>query len=196
MHASSIPVYLQSIRKATRDAHEELESIVGTQSLGKEHFDLNNYTSLLTCHFHMHHEVARHFNALESQVSSFPLDWPDCKRIHFLEEDLQQLKALPASPLTRIPLRSLPFALGLCYVVEGSCMGNAQLWKMLRGNETFMRLGAYRFLAHCKEGLSERWKSFLPYMETYGADRYEELEEGAMKGFDGFKSLWLQVHTF
>lgn len=192
-----IPSYLHTLRAATKEAHQSLEALTGGEQMIRGELDQTQYQRLLGSHFLYHQELARHFTRMEPSTQAI-LDWPACKRIPALQTDLKQLHVvLQASDFSQLDLRSPAFTMGLCYVSEGSCLGNQQLLRALQSQPTFVSWKADHFFQSCREGFGERWKTFLSLLHPYGESSYPDLEAGAVAGFDYFKQLWteLSVHT-
>ena len=181
---------LNSIRIATRPLHDELEQLTGANYMIGNQLDWSVYERLLITHYLFHQEVARHFAHFTSGQPPV-LDWPACKRILALELDLKIL-GLETEPVgaPQISRSSFAFALGLCYVAEGSCMGNLQLLKAMKRYEDFQQRGAFHFFESCKSDFSVRWKAFLELLETHENASNSEVVEGAIEGFEYFAELW------
>ncbi len=183
-----IPVFLRNLRKTTKPAHCELEELTEGNKLLSGDFDAHHYARLLQSHLAFHQELARH---VVHTVGEPLLDWPDCARIPALAHDLGQLGLGVAltSDLT-LPLQTEAYTLGLCYVAEGSCMGNMQLHRALAKHEDFQALEADHFYLSCGAGFKARWQSFLQRLAHAGDHAYLELEKGAVDGFGYFGRLW------
>lgn len=181
---------LSSIRIATRPLHDNLEQLTGANYMMEDQLDWSVYERLLITHYLFHQEVARHFTQIISGHPSV-LDWPACKRIIALERDLKILKhETDPVGVPQIDVSSFAFALGLCYVAEGSCMGNIQLLKAMKKYEDFQQRGAFHFFESCKSDFSVRWKMFLAQLETHGNTSSSVVVEGAIEGFKYFAELW------
>lgn len=186
------PEYLSNLRAATREAHESLETLTQSHKLIEQEVpDREVYQTLLTCHYLFHKEVARHVEATLPAGEEL-LDWPACNRIPALKADLEQLGVkLPEEDVEYLPVKSYSYAVGLCYVSEGSCLGNQQMLKVLSAKEEFNSWNANNFFLSCREGFGQRWRSFMGLMDTHGTQHYSDLEAGGIEGFELFKKLWL-----
>lgn len=198
MKVTSIPIFLTSLRNATKAAHQALEDTVESNKLIQadgSSFSLPHYRALLGCHYVIHRKVSHQFFAHQDQMRAVCLDWPDCERIQALEKDLGVLEfTFSTANFPTMEATSIAQVLGMCYVVEGSCMGNMQLLKGLSKSPDFNEMGADHFLKSCKTDFSHRWKQFIAYLTPYGEERYEELEAGASQAFSYFKIIWPKVY--
>ena len=188
-----ISTFLRQLREKTHPIHQRLEQTTNGHQLMKA-FEPAGYTTLLQCHYWYHLEVAHQLSA-HPEFSDRPLlDWPACARIDALEADLRSLslsQTLPHPSVPKLAVESPAFAVGMCYVSEGSCMGNQQMYRAFQPQASFQSLGADRFFRESSIGFSSRWKEFLQRMIPYGEAAYEELEAGALAGFARFETLFL-----
>lgn len=182
------PTYLHKIRSATQPAHQALEQLTESERLLTDTPDKSLYTRLLLTHFQYHIELGRLVQHARLEI----LDWPSCSRIAALRADLRQLQISPQSSAHTISYRSAAYVMGLCYVSEGSCLGNQMMHNKMKESQVFLSWQADRFFMSCREGFAQRWKSFLQLMEPYGEQHYAELEAGCLAGFELFKKLWLE----
>lgn len=182
------PQYLSNLRAATQNAHKELERITGSETVMNE-ITLNWYVKMLSVHLLHHSTIANHLK--ENHISTI-LDWPLCSRIPALQKDLEQLnEQAPDKPsFVQFPSKSYAFAIGLCYVSEGSCMGNQMMYKQFKRNEQFVLWGASSFFQECSKDWGVRWKAFMQIMHEVGSSDYKQLEKGALFGFQHFGELW------
>ncbi|MEM9986053.1 MAG: biliverdin-producing heme oxygenase [Bacteroidota bacterium] len=185
---ASVPTFLEHLRMATRPAHTRLERLTEGNKLLSGDFEVHHYGRLLRSHLAYHRELSRH---VAHTVTEPLLDWPDCARIPALAHDLESLGLTgKVSPGLTLPLQSEAYTLGLCYVAEGSCMGNMQLHRALSRHEHFQALEADHFYLSCGTGFRARWQSLMQRLAHPGAHAYPELEKGALDGFDYFGRLW------
>ena len=182
------PSYLVKLRTATQASHKELEQITESES-AINGIDLEWYTHFLKTHLYHHKVIADHLT--KNHIEDI-LDWPKCRRISALEQDLLQLTGYASDNNSFIPLPSntFAFAVGLCYVSEGSCMGNQMMYKHFRSDEQFQSWQASSFFKECANEWGMRWKAFRAIMDEVGNSNYEELEKGAIFGFQRFGKLW------
>ena len=184
---------LASLRERTRPLHDAVESLTGGERFLTGEFDPDHYCHFLLTHYLYHLEVARQVAAWPSLEGNV-LDWPDSSRIDGLRDDLDRLGLREATlqtlaPIT-LPLRSPGYALGLCYVSEGSVLGSKRMYEGLRANSHFNQIRADRFFRIGKEGMGGRWKTFLEILLDEAENHRDEVEEGAVAGFELFGRIW------
>ena len=190
---------LTQIRAETRPLHQRLEQVTEGENLMGSAFDLAHYKQLLLSHYWYHLEVARHISACKDSSKQAILDWPECKRIMALAHDLKKLNIdmadLEQNRPAALPIHSWGFAMGLCYVSEGSALGNQQIFKALSKHDSFQNLGVDEFFSCSKSGLSERWKTFLGLLANVSSNEHESTIRGAISGFQYFEKLYLSLHS-
>ena len=193
------PPSLTRLREATRTVHKSLETLTNSDELLYSTPDLKHYQSFLAAQYVLHRAVeSRTTKLLERDPLTQWLDWPDCQRTRALEADLQTL-AFNTEHDTQehSPDDSHAKLLGLVYVCEGSCIGNQRLFTALNKHENFREWRSSEFLRSCKSGFSERWKPVVAAIDTLATQGspvdgsgYDDIEQGALEGFDIFKSSW------
>ena len=185
------------MRTVTAPSHKRLEKITEGDKLLNEGFDLAHYKRLLMSHYLFHLEIARHISACSDSQQIKILDWPACVRIPALAEDLSKLgidkATLKDMYHERLPLHSQGFAIGLCYVAEGSALGNQQIYKALSKHQAFMDLGIKSFLEVSGTGLSKRWKSLLEIIASLPPDQHPSTIQGASSGFRLFEDIYKRL---
>lgn len=170
-----------------------------SERLLKQAPERKHYQQFLSAQFLLHTEIASHARATTvNRGKNDLLDWPDCLRIPLLAADLSRLGVVvDPSGFARLTPGSHGFTLGLVYVCEGSCIGNQQLLSAMKRYPEFNSWRSRSFLESCKQGFSIRWKTLLKSMEAlavhgsaYDGSGYDQLELGALAGFDLYRSLW------
>ena len=188
---------LNQIRTVTAPCHKRLEKITGGNKLLKEGFELAHYKRLLMSHYLFHLEIARHIFACSDSLEEKILDWPECVRIPALAKDLSKLgfdkEKLNDLHNERLSLHSQGFAIGLCYVAEGSALGNQQIYKALSKQRAFMDLEINEFLEVSGTGLSKRWRSFLEIIASLPPRHHLATIHGASSGFRFFEELYIKL---
>ncbi len=201
---SSTPPSLTQLREATRTVHKSLETLTNSDELLHSTPDLNHYQSFLAAQYVLHKAVAsRAAKLLERNPLTQWLDWPDCPRTQALEADLNTLAfTMDSSDEASSAEDSHAKLLGLVYVCEGSCIGNQRLFSALNKHDNFRQWHSSEFLRSCKTGFSERWKPVVAAIDSLATagspvdgSGYDDIEQGALEGFDIFKSGWLAVNA-
>lgn len=187
-----VPNYLENLRAATTDAHRELELYAHSPNLLSNSPTKEIYKKLIQAHYTFHLHIASLFR-MHSSITPI-LDWPNCARIDELRKDLMDLD-LVVKPLNVThnfnSTINQAYVFGICYVSEGSCLGNQMMLKHLEKSEIFNSWNAKSFFESCTVNFKERWQTFLKEMHHFGINNYEDLETGALDGFAYFKQCLL-----
>lgn len=196
---SPVPDCLVGLRKATRCIHQSVETFTDSHHLLGDAPKRSHYQRFLAAQYLLHQQVARHSACIAAETQNTELlDWPECPRIKALESDLtQQNLAINALSYVDLPYQSHSFTLGLVYVCEGSCIGNQRVLAALNRHACFHQWNSKHYLGTCKQGFSNRWKTLLSSMNQLSTNTsrvdgsgYEEIERGAIAGFDIYKEYW------
>jgi heme oxygenase len=195
---------LEHIRAATAARHREVESHVGGDHLLSATFDPVHYGRFLAAHLQLHQLAADVFDHLEGGW----LDWPACERLDLLHADLETLAGLdqslpPTTPAhtANAPERWRPAgtdraaAVGLLYVVEGSCNGNKRILRSLAQSFRFRRLGADSFLRRSVDQAGSRWRATLKLVEYHGTTNPTAAAAGADAAFGAYRRFWDSTGT-
>lgn len=149
---------LSRLRVATRDAHEQLETrldILSRIGSGESRRELVE-------RFHgWHGGVEAALSPVLTQVAG--LDYAGRRRAGVLEADLAALGGRRQAPAAIPAPTSLPEALGMLYVAEGSTLGG----RVIRKRVAAMGLSheGLGFLDPYGEEVGARWKSFLAVLD-------------------------------
>lgn len=187
--------HLDRLRARTQTIHKSTEVLVESHRLLDGSPSKAHYCRLLRAHLGLHLQLQCHIAELaDNRPAGDLLDWPDCHRIAALHRDLEVLgeSYVSTSPVTPTTV-TRAFSIGLLYVCEGSCLGNQQLMTAMSTSESFRSWEASAFFASCNQGFGLRWRTVLGLIETTTEVQYEELEDGALFGFDAFKHSWLSA---
>lgn len=188
-----VPEALSKLREATRAEHAALEALIGAERhlSHAERPQQAFYANFLAVHYVHHQMIADTVRASHDCLSSPILDWPDCRRIRAIEEDLIQFESLPEPQTRKAKSVSEAFLLGLCYVSEGACMGNQMMYNRLRQNQYFMEWQADAFFRSCRQGFATRWHTFVDRIACMSSKVEEEdLLKGGNRGFLAFSTYW------
>ena len=194
---SSTPLALTRLRDATRTIHKSLGTLTNSDEFLYSTPDLKHYQAFLAAQYVLHKAVELHAaKLLQRHPNTQWLDWSTCHRTQALEADLNTLAFSPDhSSEEHTSENSHAKLLGLVYVCEGSCIGNQRLFTALNKHDNFRDWNSSEFLRSCKSGFSERWKPVVAAIDalaTQGSpvdgSGYDEIEQGALEGFDIFKS--------
>lgn len=187
--------FLKRLRNHTQLVHTSLEQHPISTALFRPNVNQTDYT----CYLQIMHEVVFRF---EEQV--FPLLKPllpdidqRCKT-DWLEEDLRQLGAWPAKTRTATLSEALPYPhnlgylMGRMYVLEGSTLGGAVIYRQLQPvlNITPEKGGRY-FYGYGPE-TGGRWKTFTDRLSTMAVveNESENILKGALAQFVAMQAFF------
>lgn len=189
---------IEKLKKETRSLHDEVEAAMGSEELMRDDFSKERYKLLLQNLWQAHsalepavlqHErIARH---PELEVE---------RRLHkrkLLAEDLAELSAEPGEPMPVIDLPTLPQAWGAMYVLEGSSLGGAMIYKHLK--KLNWDVQAFRFYNCYGKDTGKLWSRFKTILQQENEPAEENLEEllqGANTAYGTFiKAAEQQVNS-
>lgn len=177
----------ERLKQETTTTHEKLDAMI----MAAEPFaSLANYARFLRMQHALHRDVAPLY-LRDDLAAVFPA-LADMPRAAAVEQDLRDLGQ--ASPdYTRPPVAdilTLPQALGWLYVVEGSNLGAAFLFKAAKRMGLNESHGA-RHLAEAPEGRAAHWRAFKDALNAADLDEGEEqaMIEAARMAFDRVRVL-------
>ena len=123
---------LETLREQTRRLHQALDHHPQMMPLLDANITLEEYRDILCCMYPLQAGLEQHVAQLQQQLR--PAVAPLPSRLPWLEQDLQQLHALPDQP--QLPLWSVPATLGalagLRYVADGARLGSAHIARRLQ----------------------------------------------------------------
>lgn len=122
------------------------------------------------------------------------LDFAARRRTPLIERDLARLGRRPPEPCPMVPPASMPEALGLMYVLEGSSLGGRVIRKkLLKVGQDMTGLG---FLDPYGAAVADRWRSFLAILDREcpptARGRGTAAVRGALRGFERART-WLRA---
>lgn len=174
------PPVLQRLRTATQAAHDSLEEALDIFS----RLRVPSRRRLLVARFQRLHGAAdRELSPWLGRVRG--LEFHRRSRAELFRQDVAELGGeIAAEPGPQGPrVDSVPAALGLFYVLEGSTLGGRVIAKRLEAEG----LGpeGLRFLDPYGARVGERWRAFVDVLarETAGPGEVEAAVEAAVEGF-------------
>lgn len=176
--------FLSALRSATDTAHKALEELPLSQAIVSPHITEAIYGQYLTKMLRLHHTVEE--IAFPVLGTLFP-DLEKRRKTALLRKDLNELGlADEVEPADIVFQPTLPFALGLMYVTEGSTLGGRVILKNI---EKVLGEGkAVSFFSGYRENTGPYWKEFLAVMDSWqqnaSAREKEEMIAGAVRGFE------------
>ncbi|WP_165066994.1 biliverdin-producing heme oxygenase [Paludisphaera rhizosphaerae] len=160
---------MSRLKEATRLHHEAVETRLGSYRLTRS---LDGYKRVLRRFLGFHRPV-------EDALVKIP-GWPavginpdERRKAHLLEADLRtlgvsesELAAQPNCPFPP-PLTSLPEALGVMYVLEGSTLGGQYMRKLVRETLGLTPESGCAYFASYGESVGPMWKAFGAAVDAF-----------------------------
>jgi len=177
--------FLDTLKSQTAFAHKRLENLPVSSCILSPEMKIEDYAHYLKLMYDVHNDVEKNIYPL---LSPFIDDLKEREKKHLIKEDLNFLNYnKPAStPVFNIENQTIPFALGILYVVEGSSLGGRFILKNL---ETIPGLdngkGVSYFTGYGNKTGSQ-WKNFLNLLTKYEDENNceDEIINGAVYAFD------------
>ncbi|HGK7304381.1 biliverdin-producing heme oxygenase [Stenotrophomonas maltophilia] len=150
------------LKAATRASHDALDKRIMAEGIFA---DRARFGSFLKVQYRLHCSVDALYG-MPTLMALLP-DLPERRRLQQVCRDLQDLGMdLPArDPDARLPGASLPEALGWMYVVEGSSLGAAVLYRMAAALGLDHQFGASHLAAH-PGGVAAHWRRFTTALDA------------------------------
>ncbi|AWK05615.1 hypothetical protein HYN56_15765 [Flavobacterium crocinum] len=177
--------FLHNLKTQTADSHQKLEELSVSKSIMSPDMKLEEYTHYLSLMHDVHNDT---------EAVIFPFfadlleDLEQRRKKHLIEDDLLFLnyKKADFAKIFHKQEMSVPFALGVLYVVEGSTLGgrfilkNVSKYPELSGEKGVSYFNGYG------EKTGSFWKAFLSFLSEYEQKHEcgEEIIEGAVFAFD------------
>ncbi|MFH7018403.1 biliverdin-producing heme oxygenase [Flavobacterium sp. FlaQc-47] len=177
--------FLEKLKNQTATAHKKLESLPVSASILSPNMEMDDYYHYLSLMYDVHSST---------QKVVFPLladlipDLKEREKTPLIMDDLSYLnyKTGKTTPVFTKSNISIPFALGILYVVEGSTLGGRFILKNL---ETIPGLDQQKGVAYFSgygNKTGSYWKNFLNILTSYQEEHHNEDEiiGGAVYAFE------------
>lgn len=173
------PTRSQRLKAASHDSHERLDArIMRSQPFAS----VDHFRRFVQVQLRFHHDVAPLYR--RADLAALLPDLAERQRLDQIRQDLIDLQA-PARDESGFGAPALPMeadlatALGWCYVVEGSNLGGAVLFKLAAKLGLDEHHGA-RHLAGHPDGRLRHWRGFTGMLDALSLD--EAAEQGLVAG--------------
>ena len=159
----TISSVIATIRMRTRDLHVQLESRFDARQAFASR---ETYVELLRRYLGVFRPLERSMDGLPGWMQE-RLSWPERRKMVLLERDLAQMGARStAEDAPGMPcIADMDAALGVLYVVEGSCLGGQYLYRDLNARLGLDATSGASFLKGYGETTGSMWKAFLELLE-------------------------------
>lgn len=183
---SSLSVdFLNTLKTQTAGAHKRLENLPVSSSILSPEMNTEDYAHYLKLMYDVHYDVEENIFPLLS--GSIP-DLKERKKKHLIEEDLAFLnynKPLAGAVFNTENI-TIPFALGILYVVEGSSLGGRFILKNIEIIKGLDEGKGVSYFTGYGNKTGSHWKSFLNVLTEYQEENNgeDEIIKGAIYAFD------------
>lgn len=177
----------ERLKRITSEAHVNLEKLPISVSIVSPDVTKEQYAHYLN----LMHDVVKDaeeniFGKLDGIIDNIP----ERKKSHLLEKDLEVLGYQKESYLTPISAElkniSIPFALGVMYVIEGSTLGGRFILKNINNTLGYLENEGASYFAGYGNTTGSQWKNFMSQLARYEAETKNDVEiiEGANFAFN------------
>lgn len=186
--------FLDQLKKQTADAHKNLEKLSVSASILSPHLQIEDYCHYLALMYDVHKSTQDYIFPLLSGI--FP-DLEERKKTHWIENDLVFLdyKITKSNSVFRNHDISIPFAIGILYVVEGSSLGGRFILKNVETIPVLSNQSGISYFTGYGNKTGSYWKQFLSaltdYQQQYNCE--DEIIEGAVYAFDRIHNHFLNT---
>lgn len=177
--------FLNNLRTKTAESHKKLEALPISKSIIDPKITIEEYALYLSL---MHDVVLNLEETIYPILSGVISDLSERKKAHLILNDLKNIgieKKQTFSPLKQSSEISVPFAMGMMYVVEGSTLGGRFILKNIQENLAFNEEKGASFFAGYGNKTGSFWKSYLNTLTDFesGNNSEEEIIAGADYAF-------------
>lgn len=186
--------FLDNLKNKTAAAHKNLEQLSVSASILSPDLQIDDYCHYLALMYEVHKSTQEHVFPLLSAI--FP-DLEERKKMHLIENDLDFLnhKITKSAPVFNHQNLSIPFALGILYVVEGSSLGGRFILKNLESVPVLSNHSGVSYFTGYGHKTGSYWKHFLSVLTNYQQEHNveDEIIEGAVYAFDRIHNHFLNT---
>lgn len=177
--------FLSDLKTQTSDSHKKLEELPVSMSIMSPDMKIEDYTYYLNLMHDVHNDTEGLIFPLFSDAIE---DLEQRRKKHLIENDLLFLNAAKTNTekVFQIEGISVPFALGILYVVEGSTLGGRFILKNVSKLPELSGENGVSYFSGYGDKTGSFWKSFLNFLADYEQQNNcgEEIIEGAIVAFD------------
>lgn len=185
--------FLHTLKTQTNGAHKRLESLPVSSSILSPEMKTEDYAYYLKLMYDVHYDVEEKiFPLLSGRIP----DLKERKKKYLIEEDLAFLNhdKPVASTVFNAEQITIPFALGILYVVEGSSLGGRFILKNIETIKGFDEGKGVSYFTGYGNKTGSHWKSFLNVLTEYQEENNceDEIIKGAIYAFDCIHDHFVQ----
>jgi heme oxygenase len=192
-------VFLNNLRSQTQPSHKKLESLPISGLLIHRDITIDVYTQYLQLMYSIVFQFEQHIFPIIEKVI------PDSNKRKKSSLLLRDLQHIDAEEINTLPLfadathkSSVPFALGMLYVLEGSTLGGRFILKNIQENLGLDEENGASYFAGYGNKTGSYWKQFLQFLTEYESITHteEEIIAGADYAFGIIENYLSKNSTF
>jgi heme oxygenase len=177
--------FLTDIKSQTADSHKKLENLSVSASILSPDMKIEDYIHYLSLMHDVHKNTE---DIVYPLLSGIIKDLDDRKKKHLIEDDLLFLhhnKSTAHRVFDKTNM-TVPFALGVFYVIEGSSLGGRFILKNIVTNPELSNDQGVSYFKGYGDKTGSYWKNFLNVLAAYEQDNNcaDSIIEGAVYAFD------------
>ncbi|KFF02988.1 biliverdin-producing heme oxygenase [Flavobacterium reichenbachii] len=177
--------FLNDLKTHTAESHKKLEGLPVSASILSPDMNIENYCNYISLMHDVHNSAEEVVFPLLSNIVD---DLKDRKKKHLIEEDLLFLDCnkTVSTSVFNAPEMSVPFALGILYVIEGSSLGGRFILKNVALNPKLSGNQGVSYFSGYGDRTGSYWKSFLNTLSEYEQTNNcgDAIIEGAVYAFN------------
>ena len=176
--------FLEDLRAETAEAHKRLEALPVSAAITSPKVTNAEYVLYLNLMHDIIRDTERNVFHLISDIIP---DIDSRRKLQWLENDLSALGISMANTPTNLQKNfSIPFALGVMYVVEGSSLGGRYILKNISSALGHDDDKGAQYFSGYGNTTGSLWKNFLAAITKYEEEHQcsDEIIEGAIFAFD------------
>lgn len=183
---SSITVdFLDKLKNQTASAHKKLESLPVSASILSPNMKISDYCHYLSLMYDVHKSTQEIvFPLLKNHIS----DLEERAKTPLITDDLSFLNCAKSDTFSVFKNQdvSVPFALGILYVIEGSTLGGRFILKNIETIPGLDQQKGVSYFTGYGNKTGSYWKTFLNELTIYETENEcgDEIIEGAVYAFD------------
>ena len=186
--------FLTTLKSETAVSHKKLESLPISSCIVSPDMKMNDYAHYLRLMYDVHYDVEEKIFPL---LADLKIDLKERTKKHLIEQDLNFLrfKTNSPTPVFHTENISIPFALGILYVVEGSTLGGRFILKNLETIDGLDQGNGVAYFTGYGNKTGSQWKLFLNFLTDY-EEQFNckaAIIEGATYAFDCIYNHFLLI---
>ncbi len=185
--------FLNTLKTQTAVAHKRLENLPVSSCILSPEMKMKDYTHYLSLMHDVHYDVEKNIFPLLSTITD---DLKEREKRYLIEEDLAFLNCnkTTTNRVFNIENKTIPFLLGIVYVVEGSTLGGRFILKNIETIPGLDKGKGVLYFSGYGNKTGSYWKNFLHLLTVYQEENNceDEIIKGATYAFDCIHDHFVQ----